>query len=296
MHLFIPLVASFVFVASLVCVKRLNAITDGDDRIRSATLLFFSNLSMALAFTFFWPWGESLPATGILWQPLLLAMLFICGLVFTFAAIRRGDISVATPIFGIKIIVVVLLLWTLGSSSPRWSIWLASLFAALGIAMIQWTGWSQRKNTILTIVLAMSASTFYANFDVLLQTWAPAWGRGKLVAMVFWFVGLISIGLIPWVQWSALRQRRVVFWLAIAAVTTMLQAFLMTIALAYFGDAARVNIIFAMRGLWAVCLAWLAGGALGMAESDLPQRTLHTRLVGASLLTVSVILAIATPF
>jgi len=50
----------------------------------------------------------------MLWQPLALAIFPSLGLVFTFAAVRRGDISVAAPVFGIKIMIIAFLLSVLG--------------------------------------------------------------------------------------------------------------------------------------------------------------------------------------
>ena len=54
MHLFIPLLASFIFVVSLVCVKRVANPRPGKTGLGPVTVLFFSNQAMALAFTFFW--------------------------------------------------------------------------------------------------------------------------------------------------------------------------------------------------------------------------------------------------
>ena len=47
---------------------------------------------------------------GVLWwQPVLVALTFIAGQAFTFVALQRGDVSVATPMLGIKILLVALL-------------------------------------------------------------------------------------------------------------------------------------------------------------------------------------------
>jgi len=82
-------------------------------------------------------------------------------------------------------------------------------------------------------------------------------------------------------------------WLGLTSILTALQAFLMVIALAYFGDAARVNIVFALRGMWAVALAWVLRKSLRSEESELSHSAFRLRFAGAGLLTAAVFLAIA---
>ncbi len=295
MHLLIPLLASLVFVASLICVKRAARPRPDKPGVNAMTVLFFTNLSMALAFTFFWPLGGHMQPAILLWQPMALAIFFILGLMFTFAAVRRGDISIATPVFGIKIIFVALLLSTFGTQNVSIWIWLATFLASAGIGLVQWTGRHERKNVLTTISFALIASTFYAHFDVLIQGWAPVWGSGRILPLTFWLVGLLSLVMLPWVEWKKLLDPELRFWLAVTCLLSMLQAFLIVLALSFFGDAARINIVFALRGLWAVILAWTLSKRLGGTESELNSRVFRARFAGAGLLTAAVILAIATP-
>ena len=299
MHLMIALVASFVFVASLVCVQRASRPRENKTGVGAVTVLFFSNQTLALAFSLFWPLREGMGGSpqplSTLWQPALLALFFVLGLVFTFAAVRHGDISVATPVFGLKIFMVVLLLFMLGSEKPSVSMWLAAGMAAVGVGLIQWTGRGRPRHVLITIVLALLASVFFAHFDVLIQTWAPAWGVGRILPVTFWFVSLISLPMIPWVEWQKLKDLEILSWVALTSILTMLQAFLIVSALAYFGDAARINIVFATRGMWAVVFAWAIGRTVGANETERDQSVLRMRFVGAGLLTLGVIIAITNP-
>jgi drug/metabolite transporter (DMT)-like permease len=299
MHLIIPLLASFVFVASLFCVQRATKPSSDRKGVGAFTVLFFSNQTLALAFSFFWPFrerlGGSMQPFSMLWQPLALAIFFVLGLLFTFAAVRHGDISVATPVFGLKIFMVVLLLWVLGSENPGVSIWVAAAMAAIGVGLIQWTGQGRPRHVFVTIVLALLASLFYAHFDVLIQGWAPSWGVGRILPISFWFVSIISLPMIPWVDWSRLKESDILYWVTLTSFLTMLQAFMIVGALAYFGDAARINIVFATRGMWAVVLAWAIGRSIPSNNSEGNETTLRVRFLGASLLTVAVIIAIAFP-
>lgn len=299
MHLLIPLVASFVFVASLVCVQRAARPRDDKPGAGAMTVLFFSNQTLALAFSFFWPVREhfsgSMQPLTTLWQPFILALLFVLGLLFTFAAVRHGDISIATPVLGLKIFMVVFLLWMLGAGSPSVSMWLAAAMAAVGIGLIQWTGRARPKHVLMTIVISLLASIFYAHFDVLIQSWAPAWGVGRILPITFWFVSIISLPMLPWIEWQKLNDHEILGWVALTSILTMLQAFMIVGALAYFGDAARINIVYATRGMWAVVLAWAIGRTFQNNGPNHNNSELRIRFIGATLLTLAVVIAIVNP-
>ena len=71
-----------------------------------------------------------------------------------------------------------------------------------------------------------------------------------------------------------------------------LQAICIVVAVGLFGDAARVNVVYALRGLWGVALAWLVAWKWGGAEAEHSRSTMILRVTGASILTTAVILVI----
>ncbi len=287
MHLLLPLAASLLFVCGLILVKRASTLGVGQ-----ITILFFANEFSAIAFSTLWVFGGSVQGWSLLWQPAAIAALFMLGLTFTFLAIQRGDVSIATPVFGIKVVfVAVLLTFVCGERLPI-AVWYAAVLATAGIALIQWTGRHHPRRAVFTILFAVSAATSYATFDVLVQSWAPSWGAGRFLPIVYWIVGLLSLGMIPWVQWSKLRQPEVRRCLLAGAILIALQSVCIVLAISVFGDAARVNVIYALRGLWGVGLAWLVARIWGGAEAELGRSVLLTRLAGAGLLTIAVVLAI----
>ncbi len=287
MHLLLPLLASVVFVCGMLVVKKLTSAG-----VSSHTILFVANLCSGLLFSSLWVLGGTFQGWTMLWQPASIAALFMMGLTFTFLAIQRGDVSVATPIFGVKVLIVALMLtWVSGENLPM-RVWYGAVLATFGIGLIQWTGRSHPQHIVLTIFLAVSAATCYATFDVLTQRWAPSWGAGRFLPLVFWFVGGLSLGLAPWVQWSRIRERRILKLLIPVGILIAIQAICITGAVAIFGDAARVNVVYALRGLWGVALAWAAARIWGGAEAELGRGDMLTRLTGALLLTTAVILVI----
>ena len=71
------------------------------------------------------------------------------------------------------------------------------------------------------------------------------------------------------------------------------QAMSMCYTLSTYGDVARTNIVYSLRGMWGVIFAWLLARALKSGEADASRATMMRRLIGAGLLTAAVVLAIS---
>lgn len=287
MHLLLPLMASLLFVSGLILIKRASV-----DGVSPVTTLFCTNIASSVAFSFLWVLGGEPINWQLIYQPAVIALLFILGLVFTFLAIERGDVSLATPIFGVKVVIVAILLTLTGEQALPLEVWYAAALATLGIALIQWTGRGEMHHVLFTILLALSAATSYATFDVLVQGWAPKWGAGRFLPIVYWIVGLASLLILPWVDFTMFRNRKVRNTLIAGSILVAMQAICIVVAVGVFGDAARVNVVYALRGLWGVLLAWIVAKIWGGAESEHSRSVMLTRAVGASVLTLAVILAI----
>tara|TARA_R110002049_G_scaffold2750_9_gene22360 strand:- start:28615 stop:29490 length:876 start_codon:yes stop_codon:yes gene_type:complete len=287
MHLLLPLLASLLFVCGLILVKRTNAAGAGP-----VTTLFLTNIFSAIAFSFLWVMGGPGQPWQMLWQPLVIALLFMCGLVFTYAAIQLGDVSIATPVFGVKVVLVALLLTLVGRQQLPVGVWYAAGLATVGIALIQWTGRGHPHRVVFTVLLALSAASCFATFDVLVQRWAPQWGAGRFLPIVYWIVGVLSLPMIRWVDWAKLSDPKLRWYFIFGSLLVALQALCIVVAVGVFGDAARVNVVYALRGLWGVGLAWAVARIWGGAERELGSRVMLTRAAGAAVLTAAVVLAI----
>ncbi|MGI9473935.1 MAG: EamA family transporter [Rubripirellula sp.] len=287
MHLLLPLMASLLFVSGLILIKRASVAG-----VAPVTTLFCTNVASSIAFSFLWVLGGEKIDWGVIYQPMVIAVLFIAGLVFTFLAIERGDVSIATPIFGVKVVFVAVLLTFTGEQKLPPEVWYAAALATTGIALIQWTGRGHAHHVWFTIIFALSAATCYATFDVLVQGWAPEWGAGRFLPIVYWIVGLASLLMIPWVDFSQLKKPGVRGYLIAGSFLIAMQAICIVVAVGVFGDAARVNVVYALRGLWGVALAWIVAKIWGGAESEHSKSVMLTRVAGASVLTIAVILAI----
>ncbi|MEM9586281.1 MAG: EamA/RhaT family transporter [Planctomycetota bacterium] len=288
MHLLLPLLASVLFVCALIFAQRAGQAVPGRPRIGPVTTLFFANQCSAVVFSLLWCFGGTLQPASQLYQPAIVAALYILGLVFTLMAVEVGDVSIAAPLFGVKVVFVAVILTLTGLQTLPAEVWYAAVLAAIGIGLIQWTGRGQPRRILLTIAAALSAALCYATFDVLVQRWAPAWGAGRFLPIMFWMVGIVSLVLWPWVQLDPLRQPSQRNPLLASSLLLALQAVCIVVTLSVFGDAARVNVVYALRGLWGVALAWVAARIWGGNEAFLGRRVLAMRFVGACLLTVAV--------
>ena len=203
----------------------------------------------SLSFSFFWLLGGEFPGVVTLWQPALIGLLYVSGQVFILSAVSYGDVSVATPVASFKVVIVTFLCMIFAETQPTFAVWLSACLAVCGILMINLaTPRTARRRVLVTIALALGAALSFALFDICVQSWSPRWNSGRLVPIAFWFVGVFSLFLLPW---CTLRKRDLLNdqWpsLVIGGVLFATQAAFLVYALSIFGDAARVNVVYARR-------------------------------------------------
>ncbi len=291
-HLLLPLLASLLFVCGLLFIKRVSS-----KGIRPWTVTLLANYWAASVFSTLWLLGGEPVDLQLLWQPALVAVLYILGQVFTFTAIEHGDVSVASPVFGAKVIFVALLLAIVFGQSLTFADWTAVALAAIGIALVQWNPHSKEhpsesRKVLLTIVLALLAGASFATFDVVVQNFAPRWGPGRLIPISYWMVAVLSLGFVPLFQKQALVDVRLRSSILVGTLLIAMQALCIVYAIAAFGDAARVNVMYSMRGMWGVLLAWIVALIWGGNEAKQPTSVMLSRLFGASFLTIAVVLVL----
>ena len=210
-------------------------------------------------------------------------------------AVRWGDVSIATPVQGVKVLLVpaATMLW-LGESMAT-EIWVASAIALLGIGLVQVPdGVTARPHIFASIGFSLLAAVAMTAFDLLIQHWAPAWGAGYFLPLSFGFSALWSTVLLPWSDRPRVVLRREVRGpLLIGMVLMSLQAIGMTFTIARFGDATRVNIVYSLRGMFGVILTWMLSHRLAVTPHRPHHRQMLIRLLGALLLVVAILVALS---
>ncbi len=289
MHLFFPLLASILYVIAALFFRQ--AATRGVGPWRTAIIC---NTFTAIAFFALWPLGAEFPGWTALWQPLIVAVLFVGGQVCTFLALDKGDVSIATPVMGIKLILVAFFTTRLLSESVRPALWAAAVLSCVGIALLHRTPRTQvaeRSRVTRTIVLAVLAGAAYALFDVMVMKYAPAWGAGRFLPVTMALAAGLSLGFLPLCQSSPIRLSRSQ-WRSLLSGSLFMaaQAMVLVTTLAVYQDGTAVNVIYNLRGLWSVVAVWLVGHWFGNVEKQLGAKTMRARLLGASALSAAVVL------
>src|SRR3712207_4065139 len=100
LHLLFPLASSLLYVAAALSLKRATEARAGVWRST-----FVLNVVAAACFAVLLP-ASAGPGPRPPWQPAVIAALFILGQALTMVALNRGDVSVATPVIGLKVIFV----------------------------------------------------------------------------------------------------------------------------------------------------------------------------------------------
>lgn len=288
LHLFLPLLAAVVYAVGALALKRALFFGLGIWR-----LTFLSNLAMGLLFLPLLLLGGAEGADGRWYQPVLGGLTFLTGQVFTFLALNKGDVSVATPVMGIKVILVAFFSTLLVAEPVSPQLWGGAFLTTLGILLLHGGSAAERRLVLPTLVLAASSAAAFALTDVLVQRWAPQWGIGHFLPLMFGCLTVFSFGFVPFFSgplWPLPRGGA--GWVIGGCCLLALQALILAVTFGVFGDATAVNIVFSSRGLMSVVLVWLAGHWFTSAEQHLGRKVLTRRLCGAGLLVAAIALTL----
>jgi drug/metabolite transporter (DMT)-like permease len=304
----LPLASGAGYVVAVLFIKRASA--HGVGLWRTA---FVSNVAMGLCFSPLWLLGGRELVWTTLWQPAVGGALFLGGQVFTFMAMA-GDVSLATPVLGLKILFVAAASALLVSEPVRPAWWVAAALGTAAIALLQSSPRSAspapalaggavvsapprnsgRQSPRRTIICAALAAACFAISDVLVQRFASSWGAGRYLPFMFGFLLLFSFALIPFFT-APLRAlpRAAWLWLAPGSILLAIQATGMAYSVGAYGRATVANILYSTRGLWSVLAIGLLGAWLGTDdEQNLPRAVLRRRLLGSGLMFAAIALVI----
>ncbi len=285
--LVMPLAASLLYVFGALFLK--NASVRGVGVWRTAVV---TNVIFGVIFSTLWLLGGRLREAAAWTEPAAAAALFLTGQVLALLALKRGDVSVATPVLGIKVILVALFVTLiLGDRVPA-SVWMGAALSSAGIYLLsRGPGRKGSGGTAEALVLGGLAAAAFALFDVLVLKWSPAWGAGRFLPLVMGFVALYSLPLlivagepVPPGAWRPLL---------LGALLLALQALLLISSLALFARATTINVVYSARGLWSVALVWVVGHHFGNREREQGSVVFRSRLAGAALLLAAIVLVIA---
>ena len=291
LHL-LPLVAAVVFVAGALLLKRASDL--GADVWRTTRTI---NYTTAAASVPLWLLGGTIPSATLWWQPPAAATLFFAGQVFSLLALNTGDVSVATPVLGLKILLVALLSTVLIGDPIGARLWTAAGLSTVAIALLNIDRGHPHSRVGRTIVLAALGAASYACFDVIIQKWSPAWGAGRILPIVMVSAAVYSIPLGRFAKRPEARVRQAsegqpayAPWLMGGAISFAVQGLMFITSISLYRHATVANVLYSSRGLWSVLAVWGVGHWFLNREQHLGPRVLVWRLVGAILLMAAIVM------
>lgn len=285
-----PLVAALLFALASLSLKR--GIMEGAGAVRS---VYITNVTFFLCLLPLW-WIFPVPIPqALLWAPALAGLAAFVGGLCQFMALKLGDVSVATPLLGGKVLFVALFsTLILGNILPL-SWWAGAILAGLGIFFLgQPTGRNLGAGSIgRTILLSLCSVSAFALMDILIAGWGKAFGFQRFVVVQQAVCFLLSLFLIPFFSEPLRRMRRSCWpWLIGGSIVVVAQFYILNWTISEYQNPTAVNIFYSSRGIWSVLLVWMVGPWFGNLERGHGWGGFWRRGLGASLLFAAICLVI----
>lgn len=275
--LLIPLASALLYVVSMLAMKR--AADFGVGVWRTA---FLANWTTALLFVPLWLWRglADVPVAAYL-QPALVAVVYLLAQVCMLLAITRGEVSVAGPVMGLKVILVAFFSSVLHVGVVPVTWWVGAGLSTLAVALLNLGGGRVGRPVGSTVVMAGTSAVFFSLSDVLIQKLAPAWGPGNFFPPMFLMVGLYSFALLFFARGRLADIGTGAWrWVGLGSVCNSFAHAGIALTLGIWGHATAVNIIYSTRGLFSVVLVWWVGHWFSNTESEAGRGVLLARLAG----------------
>ena len=267
------------------------------------------NYTIAVVAVPLWLLGGTIPSSSLWWQPPAAATLFFAGQVFTLLALNTGDVSVATPVLGLKILLVALLSTVLIGDPIGARLWTAAGLSSVAIALLNIDRGHAHSRVGRTIVLAALGAASYACFDVLIQKWSPAWGTGRILPIVMITAAVYSVPLRYFsrraddVRSADLQvsrdpdravgpERAYALWLAAGAASFAVQGLMFITSISIWRQATSANVLYSSRGLWSVVGVWAIGHWFLNRERHHGTKVLVWRFIGAALMMAAIVMVL----
>lgn len=284
--LLIPLLCAILYPLGTLLMKR--ALEKGIDLW---TTLAVNYWAMALVFLTVIPFGSRSIPWHLWYQPMIVGLLSFLGQGCALKGVSSGDLTIATPALGSKVLIVALLTETMLREQVPLMWWIAASFSFAAVFFLQAGAPSARRRTAITLAYSLAAATFFSFGDVLIQKWAPRWGAFHFLPAMAAASAAYSLALLPF-----MRKPRLAFdagggrWLVGGAFVLGAQSLLLTAAIALWGQVTLVNIVFSSRGLWNFLIIWFVGDWFRNREREAGPQVMAARLVGAGLMFAAIVL------
>jgi drug/metabolite transporter (DMT)-like permease len=285
-YLFIPLLSAITYTFAAILFKK--------ELQKGGNLWYINFLSnigtLIMAIPLFFTQGYENHNEVNLVKPFLTSLIFIAGQTFSLLALKYGDVSVATPLLGTKVIIVALLTVFILNIPVPFLWWIACILTIIAFVLLR--GHSDKKNStfIPTVIYSFLCSLCFAACDIYIQKWAPIFGPDRFISIMFLIIAILSIGFLPFFIKKMPKSSFLSLPLLVGILFVSFQAVAMGFALSRYGNATAINIVFSSRGIWSVIFAFWFGKFLDSNEQFLGKRDFFERLIGSAMILVAIVL------
>jgi drug/metabolite transporter (DMT)-like permease len=284
--LILPFFCSLVYAIGALLLKRSM---EAGHSPREAMVA--SNLALALFSLPLLVWAKPPPAglAGWMWGAApACSMLFFLGQICTFRAISGGDVSVATPIFGTKVVMTALFGALFLPGGVGSDLWVGAFLCTAGVALVGMQPGVRRGKALRAVGWGLGSAAVFSLTDVIVARAAPEIGFCLFGPWMMLGMAVMSVWVVPPGQWGRILYGGGRRWGWGGAFLIGVQGTFLYASIALSGDPVGVNIVYAVRGLWSVILVAWIGKWLGNREAGSPRSVLVLRGVGALLLVAAV--------
>ncbi len=284
----LPALSAVGYVVAMLLLKR--ALSAG---VSQAQVNLAANLAPGLLFQVFWL-GAGPVDWARLWMPATTAATFLLGQIFTFRALRAGEVSVATPLLGTKVLLTAVFSAGLFAQALPLRWWAGAVASTLGVILVTGATWRTLGARLgrPDARYSLAAAATFALTDVLVGRWAKAFDPAAFVPLMFGLVAVASFVVFPPARGTLALPAGGRLALAGGSVVLGVQALGMFYALALHESATAVNVVYSSRAMWSVVLAWLLARALGGAERHDAPEVMRRRLLGSALIFAAVVVVL----
>lgn len=277
------ILAAIIYAVAAVFSKQ--ALSRGAGILR---LSFAVNLVFLPLFAILLAQHETSIDWGQVHQPIITGALFFTAQIFTFSAIRVGDVSLQTPMMGTKAVFAVIIAVVLGTEVVGLPMFAAAFVAMLGVGFLGFSG-NGADRVGISITLALLSSLFFAGSDTMVGFYAGSFGVPAFLFLTFLTNTVLSFGLIPFFK-EPLRAtpRKAWPWILAACLLMGVQALLLNYTLGRYQHVAEVNVLYSTRGLWSVIFGALAVRMFDGASQTGQRRVYILRFAGALLMCLAI--------
>jgi len=284
----LPLIAAISYAVSALYLKQATIEGGGLWRIT-----FLVNWGQALFLLPLSVLGHGSLDLQSAWHVLITSLVFFVGQLCVFAGMRYGDVSVVTPVMGMKVIFVAASVTVFARESLPFLWWVAAAISSAAALLLAGGRQKNGRRVWPGIAGGLSAALAFSSVDVLYQQWAGGLGVWRFSAYVALAMGLWSLALIPILEgvwWRLPTTARRAFVPGLLA--TVVQVLLMAYCVVELKGAAWANLLYSSRGLWSILLVWGAGTVFGNTEREAGKNVMSWRLAGAGLMLAAITLVL----